>query len=102
MVVYRMELVEAGVPSLRVIIAECGWNVANRTAQAAYTVEAFAKYWVPDPAVAGVMPYMLTRGASFPLAKDWDWVAGGGKGAVYSVYDVVRNLRCASGLPPSC
>lgn len=86
------ELVVVG-RALPVLMTETGWTTelgASRDQIADWTERAYREFWLTDPRVLGVMPFMLQD----PSWDKFAWVAPGG--STYPVYERVRALRCTS------
>jgi len=88
--------------SLPVLLTETGWSVRrdgggtnSRDEIASWTVQAYRDFWLTDPSIRAVMPFML-RDAAW---EDFAWISA--SGSEYPVYRAVRAFRC-SRIPGRC
>ena len=113
---YRNESITVGWPGMPTMITETGWrrdqsrHITDHD-RANWTVLSYERYWLDDPQVVGVHPFLLA--GTFWDALGWPWMnvtssngggsGGGGGGGVApgvptlvpsEVYTAVKELRC--------
>jgi len=95
---YTQELKTIGI-NLPVLIAETGWSLGGdeQNNKATWQVQAYQNLYIPDPAVIGVIPFLLTTKGG--LYDGFDWVADGNY-TYWPVYTAVREYRCSLGFGP--
>ena len=103
---YRNESETVGRKGMPTMITETGWrrdeslNITDQN-RANWTLLAYSTYWLDDPQVLGVHPFLLA--GKFWDALGWPWMTASGGGAdggeqtlvPSKVFTAIKGLRCA-------